>query len=181
MTAMTTETPSPAHLWKGMSEEQRLQAADAFWREADSADQQIEAMVLLAQKLKARPKYIATLPVDKKAKHLAHYVGMPDVLAARLLVSYHLGHQRPMMAAFLDALGIVHDNGLINDELSGAVADDKLKAGADGAGRRVPGRRRAAVLRDAAAAGPRHVGRLASLSRRVGLASLAGACLDCRL
>ena len=72
---MTTETPSPAHLWKGMSEEQRLQAADAFWREADSADQQIEAMVLLAQKLKARPKYIATLPVDKKAKHLAHYVG----------------------------------------------------------------------------------------------------------
>ncbi len=128
---MTTETPSPALLWKGMSEDQRLRAADAFWREADSADQQIEAMVLLAQKLKARPKYIATLPVDKKAKHLAHYVGMPDVLAARLLVSYHLGHQRPMMAAFLDALGIVHDNGLINDELSGAVSDDKLKLGAE--------------------------------------------------
>ncbi len=56
---------------------------------------------------------------------------MPDVLAARLLVSYHLGHQRPMMAAFLDALGIAHDNGLINDELSGAVADDKLKRGAE--------------------------------------------------
>lgn len=127
---MTPETPSPALLWKGMSEDQRLQAADAFWREADGADQQIEAMVLLAQRLKARPKFIATLPVDKKAKHLAHYVGMPDVLAARLLVSYHLAHQRPMMAAFLDALGIVHDNGLINDEMSGAVADDKLKAGA---------------------------------------------------
>jgi len=128
---MTTETPSPALLWKGMAEEQRLQAAAAFWRESDNADQQIEAMVLLAQKLKARPKYIATLPVEKKAKHLAHYVGMPDVLAARLLVSYHLGHQRPMMVAFLDALGIVHDNGLINDELSGAVADDKLKLGAE--------------------------------------------------
>jgi hypothetical protein len=128
---MTTESPSPALLWKGMSEDQRLQAADAFWREADVADQQIEAMVLLAQKLKARPKYIATLPVEKKARHLAHYVGMPDVLAARLLVSYHLGYQRPMMGAFLDALGIVHENGLINDELSGAVAGDKLKAGAD--------------------------------------------------
>jgi hypothetical protein len=128
---MTTETPSPSLLWKGMSEDQRLRAADAFWRETDSADQQIEAMVLLAQKLKARPKYIATLPVDKKAKHLAHYVGMPDVLAARLLVSYHLGHQRPMMAAFLDALGIVHDNGLINDDLGGAVSDDKLRLGAE--------------------------------------------------
>ena len=128
---MTTETPSPALLWKGMSDDQRLQAADAFWREADGADQQIEAMVLLAQKLKARPRYIATLPVEKKARHLAHYVGMPDVLAARLLVSYHLGHQRLMMAAFLDALGIVHDNGLINDELEGAIAPDKIKAGAD--------------------------------------------------
>jgi len=128
---MTTESPSPALLWKGMSEDQRLRAADAFWREADSADQQIEAMVLLAQKLKARPRYIATLPVEKKARHLAHYVGMPDVLAARLLVSYHLGHQRPMMAAFLDALGIVHDNGLINDDLAGAVPADTLKAGAD--------------------------------------------------
>jgi hypothetical protein len=112
-----------------MSEDQRLKAADAFWREADSADQQIEAMVLLAQRLKARPKFIATMAVERKAKHLAHYVGMPDSLAARLLVSYHLGHQRPMMGAFLDALGIVHDNGLINDELSGAVAEDKLKAG----------------------------------------------------
>jgi hypothetical protein len=128
---MTTESPSPALLWKGMSEDQRLRAADAFWREADSADQQVEAMVLLAQKLKARPRYIATLPVEKKARHLAHYPGMPDVLAARLLVSYHLGHQRPMMAAFLDALGIVHDNGLINDDLGGAVPDDKLTIGAE--------------------------------------------------
>ncbi|MBK5295560.1 MAG: hypothetical protein JJE40_00295, partial [Vicinamibacteria bacterium] len=84
---MTTDSPSPALLWKGMSDDQRLQAADAFWREADGADQQVEAMVLLAQKLKARPRYIATLPVEKKARHLAHYVGMPDVLAARLLVS----------------------------------------------------------------------------------------------
>ena len=83
---------------------------------------------------------------------------MPDSLAARLLVSYHLGHQRPMMAAFLDALGIVHDNGLINDELSGAVAEDKLKAGADAlAAAYTPAT--SALLRDAPAAGPRHVGR----------------------
>ena len=128
---MTTERPTPSLLWKQMSEEQRLQAAEAFWRESDSADQQVEAMVLMAQKLKARPKYIATLPIDKKARHLAHFPGMPDVLAARLLVSYHLGHQRPMMAAFLDALEIKHDQGLIADDLEGAVSADRLKAAAD--------------------------------------------------
>ncbi len=125
------ERPTPSILWKQMSEQQKLQAADAFWRESDAADQQIEAMVLMSQKLKARPKYIATLPVDKKARHLAHFPGMPDVLAARLLVSYHLGHQRPMMAAFLDALAIKHDQGLIADDLEGAVPADRLKAAAE--------------------------------------------------
>ena len=114
-----------------MSEAQKLQAAEAFWREADSADQQIEAMVLLAQKLKARPKFISSLTPERKAKHLAHFPGMPDVLAARLLVSYHLAHQRPMMAAFLDALDIPHENGLINDELETAVQPERLKKGVD--------------------------------------------------
>ena len=114
--------------------------------------------------------------MDKKAKHLAHYVGMPDVLAARLLVSYHLGHQRPMMAAFLDALGIVHDNGLINDELSGAVADDKLKLGAEALASAYPADDVTAVLRDAAASGPRHVGgtRVAYAGRVGRLARSAG-------
>lgn len=120
------ESPEPAQLWKQMSEEQKLRAAEAFWREADSADQQIEAMVLLAQRLKARPKYIASLPVAKKARHLAHYTGMPDLLAARLLVSYHLAHQRPMMATFLDALGIAHEDGLISSDPEGGVPEDKL-------------------------------------------------------
>jgi len=112
-----------------MTDDQRLKAAEAFWDEGEATDQQIEAMVLLAQRLKARPKFIASLDVKRKAHHLAHYAGMPDVLAARLLVSYHLGHQRPLMAAFLDAAGIPHDNGLISDELSGAVAPEKIAAG----------------------------------------------------
>ena len=126
----TPETPSPSQLWKGMPEARKLQAAEAFWRESDSPDQQIEAMVLLAQKLKARPKFIASLPVDRKARHLAHFPGMPDTLAAKLLVSYHLGCQRPMMAAFLDGLGIAHDNGLINEEIPAVPADRLASAAA---------------------------------------------------
>lgn len=129
---MSSETSSsPAVLWKQLSESQKLQAAEAFWREADSADQQIEAMVLLAQKLKARPKFIASLTPERKAKHLAHFPGMPDVLAARLLVSYHLAHQRPMMGAFLDALSIPHDNGLINDSLETQLSAETLTKGVE--------------------------------------------------
>jgi hypothetical protein len=40
---------------------------------------------------------------------------LPDDVAARLLVAYHLAEQRPMMGTFLDALGIAHENGLIQD------------------------------------------------------------------
>jgi hypothetical protein len=59
---------------------------------------------------------VLALPVEKKAKHLASLAQVSDLLAARLLVSYHLEHQRPMMGAFLDALGIAHEDGLIKDE-----------------------------------------------------------------
>ena len=54
---------------------------------------------------------------------------MPDVLAARLLVSYHLAHQRPMMAAFLDAIGLAHDNGLITEDPPEPISAEKIAAG----------------------------------------------------
>ena len=37
-------------------------------------------------------------------------------MAARALVVYHLAEQRPMMGAFLDALGIAHENGVIQED-----------------------------------------------------------------
>jgi hypothetical protein len=120
----------PARLWKQMPDAEKLRAAEAFWRDPEGAQQQVEAMALLAQRLKARPRYIQGLAIERKAHHLAHYVGMPDLLAARLLVSYHLTHQRPMMATFLDAVGIPHENGLITSELEGgAVSPEKIAAG----------------------------------------------------
>ncbi|HEX7086998.1 MAG TPA: hypothetical protein VF198_11575 [Vicinamibacterales bacterium] len=120
------EIPLPSQLWKSMTESQRLQAAEAFWRDTEIPELQVEAATLLAQRLKARPRFIAGLPIEKKARHLVRMPAMPDVLAARLLVSYHLGCQRPMMGAFLDRLGIPHEDGLINDDLDQAIPPEKL-------------------------------------------------------
>jgi hypothetical protein len=122
----SSSVPQPSRLWKQMSESQKLRAAEAFWREPDGVEQQVEAMALLAKKLKARPRYIQGLPVEKKAQHLAHYPGLPDLLAARMLVSYHLAYQRPMMAVFLDALAIAHDNGLITQDPGAPIADEQI-------------------------------------------------------
>jgi hypothetical protein len=91
----------------------RTSAALAFWKDEQAALEQAEAVALIAQQIKFRPKSVLALPVDRKARHLAGLGQVSDLVAARLLVAYHLEHQRPMMAAFLDALGIAHDNGLI--------------------------------------------------------------------
>jgi hypothetical protein len=66
------------------------------------------------------------LDVERKAKHLATIGALPDAMAARALIVYHLAEQRPMMGAFLDALGIAHENGLIQED---AVKPDADKIG----------------------------------------------------
>jgi len=106
----------PARLWRQMPAEQRHSAAVAFWEDEQAALEQAEAVALIARQIKFRPKSVLALSVDRKARHLASVAQVSDLLAARLLVSYHLQHQRPMMGAFLDALGIEHEDGLIKDE-----------------------------------------------------------------
>ena len=106
----------PARVWRLMPADLRTSAATAFWSDEQAALEQAEAVALIAKQIKFRPKSVLSLPVDRKAKHLAGLAQISDLLAARLLIAYHLEHQRPMMGAFLDALGIAHEDGLIKDD-----------------------------------------------------------------
>jgi hypothetical protein len=105
-------TLTPARLWKQMTSDQRHRAALAFWRDEEATDDQVQAALLIADRKKFRAKTVIGLDPERKARHLAS-LPLPDSLAARALVVYHLAEQRPMMGAFLDALGIAHENGLI--------------------------------------------------------------------
>jgi len=127
--AQSSEEMRPARLWRLMPLEPRASAAAAFWRDEQAALEQAEAVALIARQIKFRPKSVLALPVEKKAKHLATMAQVSDVLAARLLVAYHLEHQRPMMGAFLDALGIAHEDGLIKDESPKAPDAETLDRG----------------------------------------------------
>jgi hypothetical protein len=120
----------PSRLWKKMSPERRLAAAELFWSDDQSTDQQIEAVGALASHMKFRPKSVIGLPLERKAKYLATLPAISDTVAARALVNYHLERQRPMMGAFLDLLGIAHENGLINEENVSKPDAGKLKAAA---------------------------------------------------
>jgi hypothetical protein len=124
---MPHTTLTPSRLWKQMTSAQRLSASRAFWQDGEAADDQRQASLLIAQRKKFRPKTVMGLDLDRKAKHLASLPSIPDTIAGRMLIVYHLSDQRPMMARFLDALGIAHEDGLIKDE---AAKPDPAKIGA---------------------------------------------------
>ena len=112
----TPAVPRPSQLWKQLSPERKLQAAEAFWHDENASVEQAEALATIAQRIKFRIKSVLSMPVEKKAKQLVALPAVSEMVAARLLVAYHLVHQRPMMGAFLDALGIKHEEGLISEE-----------------------------------------------------------------
>ena len=145
-----------------MTLEQRTRAARAFW-ETEATDDQLQAVLLIAQQKKFRPKTVVGLDIDRKARHLATLGTLPDQIAARALVVYHLAEQRPMMAAFLDALGIAHENGLIQED-SVKPDPEKIAPAAAELVETVSRRRRAALPDHARVPGPRDLG----LARRDG-------------
>jgi hypothetical protein len=106
----------PSRLWKQMPPERRVAAAELFWADEESTEQQIEAIAAIAAHMKFRTKSVVGLAEDRKAKYLSTLPTISDSVAARALVNYHLETQRPMMGTFLDSLGIAHEDGLISEE-----------------------------------------------------------------
>ena len=114
-----------------MPAERRTAAAELFWSDEQSAEQQVEACATIATQMKFRAKSVLSLPVDKKTKYLVGLPQVSDAVAARALVNYHLALQRPMMGDFLDALGVTHEEGLIKDETIVKPDSEKLRAAVD--------------------------------------------------
>jgi hypothetical protein len=132
------DIPRPSVLWKLLTPERKQRAAEAFWQDENAAVEQAEAIAAIAMRIKFRIKSAQALPTEKKARHLVALGNVSEMIAARLLVAYHLTHQRPMMASFLDALGIAHEDGLIADEDLKAPPAEKLADAARSLGASYP-------------------------------------------
>ena len=97
-----------------MGEELRLKSASSFYADNTLKEFHRAADMFIARNKNFRPAFVKRLTLEKRAFYLAT-LGIPSDLIGQLLVSYHFTHQRPLMAAFLNALGIANDNGVIND------------------------------------------------------------------
>jgi hypothetical protein len=102
-------------LWKHLPPEERHLAAAAFFREPppDLAGAAIEALVKARH---LRPQAARALPPDAQARILASVHEPGEPLAQGLLVALHLGERRGLLTAFLDALGLPHENGVLSEE-----------------------------------------------------------------
>jgi hypothetical protein len=124
------ETPLPSQLWKQLSSDRRAKAADAFWTDDNAAAEQAEVIATIAHRIKFRMKSVLSMPLEKKTRQLVALPAVSEAVAARLLVAYHLAHQKPMMARFLDELGIAHEDGLIADENLAPPPPERLESAA---------------------------------------------------
>lgn len=93
---------------------------------------------MLARRLNFRMKSLQGLPIDRRAKHLGQAPDVSDGIATRALIAFHFAARRPLMAAFLDGLGIAHKDGLITAEQVTAPERAKLVAATEALKGRFP-------------------------------------------
>ena len=115
--------PTALRLWKRMSREERGAAAAAFWKETPAEVSGL-ALAAVVQARHIRPQVARSLPPEEQARALASVLNVGEPVAASLLVALHLGERRPMLATFLDAAGLAHENGVLADDDAGAAVPE---------------------------------------------------------
>jgi hypothetical protein len=70
---------------------------------------------------------VATWPREKLVSEAVRLPLDNLQLLSAFLVDLHLGHRRPMMASFLDSLGIPNDEGRIDSETTQVAPQDAAK------------------------------------------------------
>jgi len=123
--------PTAIRIWKHLPQEDRLAAATAFFAETPSelAGTAIGALVKARH---LRPQAARALAPDARARILATVLDPGEPLAQGLLVALHLGQRRPLLRAFLDALALPHEDGVLKEEgdaPGSPVTPEQAKAG----------------------------------------------------
>lgn len=102
-------------IWKKLTRDERLAAAEAFWKETPP-ELGGSALGAIVRSLKLRPQVARSLPVERRTAALASVLEPGESVAGGLLIALHLANRRPLLGAFLDALGLPHEDGLLKEE-----------------------------------------------------------------
>ncbi len=110
--------PSASRVWRKLPREERLLAAAAFLRDPIPA-LHATALAAIVRARRLRPQVARAMAPDEQAGALSGILDPGEPLAGSLLVALHLGERRPLLASFLDALGVPHEDGVMKEEAEG--------------------------------------------------------------
>jgi hypothetical protein len=123
--------PTARRLWRHLGPDDRRAAAASFFREP-TAETAALAVTAIAKARHMRPQAARVLAPEAQASALASILDPGETLASALLVSLHLGERRALLTAFLDAVGLPHEDGILKeDEASPApLGEEEARRGA---------------------------------------------------
>jgi hypothetical protein len=126
---VSIEWPARRILRELCSPERRREILTSFWTHGDAASRRM-AQAQLAKSLNFREGTLGKLPPEKKADMLAGRLTLaeyePHFEAA--LLTFHVVERRELMGAFLDAWGIRHTDGSIEDDEYTVPSRDSVEA-----------------------------------------------------
>lgn len=118
-------------VWRALTSDERASAAEAFARDDEDFLQFMQERV--ARGLHFRRQTIETWPIGRTASAFAaRRIRSPEILGS-LLRRLHLEFRRSMMGAFLDALGVEHEDGEAEEieQLAAAATPERVALAAD--------------------------------------------------
>ena len=134
------EKLTPSRVWAELDPETKALAARTLFAPGEEKSNREEANLAIASALRFRIQAVRKLPTEKRVHYLARAVRPDDSLASSLLTKLHLNHRTEMLGAFLDALEIPQENGMIDESVELEPFDAaKLAAAASGLRERFPG------------------------------------------
>ncbi len=110
--------PTASRIWRRLAREERRQAAVAFLREP-VPELYASALAAIVRARHVRPQVARAMSSEQQASALAGILDPGEPLAGSLLVALHLAERRPLLAAFLDSLGVPHESGVMKEEAEG--------------------------------------------------------------
>ncbi len=119
------QSNEPVKLWRELSIATRREISLTLWDEGNPGliDWAVE---VLSKKFNCREQTVRHWPKEKCAAHLADIGNLNGLLAQDILRIYFFAHHKPMMAGFLDSLGIEHESCSISKDHD-ALPEDSLK------------------------------------------------------
>jgi hypothetical protein len=104
-----------SRLWKSLPLAERQLAATAFSKDP-SPELVASALGALVKARRMRPQAARSLSPEAQARILATVLDPGESLAQGLLVSLHIAERRELLGAFLDALELPHEGGILAED-----------------------------------------------------------------